>query len=328
MPCYKPLQALSTDGVNGKKVITILGSKKDDFDDSFLNFTPPHDHPVSEWCHSQSPTTSLTLPCGQCVGCRLDRSRNWALRSIHEASLYEDNCFITLTYRPEDVPPNGSLVKQDFTNFIKRLRFQYGSGIRFYMCGEYGENFSRPHYHALLFNFDFADKRFFKTSHGNKLYTSDSLSRLWPFGYHWIGTVTYNSAAYIARYCLKKVNGLMSDFHYSRQDKNGCSYSLVPEYNNMSRKPGIGSDWFKKYQSDVFPHDSVVHDGKKLRVPRYYDKLFEIKYPDDYERIKSLRSEKALRHQADNTVTRLQVKEYCQIARLGRLKRDFEQLGV
>jgi len=64
----------------------------------------------------------LELPCGQCIGCRLERSRQWAIRCVHEASMHENNCFITLTYAPEYLPPDGGLIKSDFQKFIKRLR--------------------------------------------------------------------------------------------------------------------------------------------------------------------------------------------------------------
>ena len=145
----------------------------------------------------------MQVPCGRCIGCRLDRSRSWALRCVHEASLHEQNCFITLTFNDENLLDNSGLKVSDFQNFMKRLRQKIAPRtVRFFHCGEYGEKFSRPHHHACLFGYDFPDKVLFrKTSSGN-LYTSELLSSLWPFGFSTIAAVTFETAAYVARYVL------------------------------------------------------------------------------------------------------------------------------
>jgi hypothetical protein len=101
---------------------------------------------------------TLELPCGQCIGCRLERSRQWAMRCLHESSLYDRNAFVTLTYDDEHLPPGGSLNYPDFQRFMKRLRKNSKSPIRFYMGGEYGESTLRPHFHVCLFGYDFPDK--------------------------------------------------------------------------------------------------------------------------------------------------------------------------
>ena len=117
----------------------------------------------------------MQVPCGRCIGCRLDRSRDWALRCVHEASLYEFNCFITLTFDDSKLPTcndcrkvescvanrdaGSSLRVCDFQNFMKRLRqFVAPVKIKFFHCGEYGAKLSRPHHHACLFGYDFPDK--------------------------------------------------------------------------------------------------------------------------------------------------------------------------
>ena len=210
---------------------------------------------------------SIQLPCGQCIGCRLERSRQWAMRCHHEASLYQDNCFITLTYSDEHLPSDKSLHVEHFQKFMKRLRKRFGEGVRYYHCGEYGEKYMRPHYHACLFNFDFPDKKIWKENNGNRLYVSESLSELWPFGFVTIGDVTFESAAYVARYIMKKVNGDLAESHYERVDwETGEVYQLKPEYTTMSRRPGIGSNWFAKFKDDIFPQDYVVINGKKLKA--------------------------------------------------------------
>lgn len=316
MVCFKPLQAISSPNrySPGKKKVSIISSKANALDSYAFNL-----------CLDPS-QEELTLPCGQCVGCRLARSKDWAMRCVHEASLYPDNCFITLTYNDDNLPPFGSLDKRHFQLFMKRLRFQYGSDIRFFHCGEYGDKFSRPHFHALLFNFDFEDKKHFRTVAGNKLYTSASLSRLWPFGFSTIGSATVQSAGYVARYCLKKITGDAADDHYKFVDEDtGLIFTRSPEYTTMSRSPGIARGWIDLFKSDVFPHDYVVLEGKKHKVPRYYDKLFEIEYPSDYKKIKDTRLDKALKHSSDQTTDRLLVREAVQIDKLTRLKREFEK---
>ena len=151
---------------------------------------------------------SLQLPCGQCIGCRLERSRQWAMRCLHEAQLHENNCFITLTYDDAHLPGDRSLHYSDFQKFLKRFRKSLGGAkIRYYMAGEYGEKFGRPHWHACIFGYDFHDKKLFKrTAAGSLIYTSEHLKKLWPFGHSSIGDVTFESAAYVARYIIPTRN--------------------------------------------------------------------------------------------------------------------------
>jgi len=206
----------------------------------------------------------VQLPCGQCIGCRLARSREWAVRCTHEAQLYEDNCFITLTYSDEYLPLNASLRRKDLTDFFKRLRKRFSHTIRYFACGEYGTKFARPHYHAILFNHDFADKRLYKSGKF-PLFNSQTLSETWPFGHSVVAGFSFESAAYTARYCVKKVTGKNADDHYGDR---------TPEFSAMSLKPGIGYDFFMKYYEDIVNYDRVVsRGGKESKPPRYYDKL-------------------------------------------------------
>lgn len=266
---------------------------------------------------------NLQLPCGQCIGCRLERSRQWALRCVHEASLYENNTFITLTYSPDTVPEHNSLRHRDFQLFMKRLRKRFNKSIRYYMCGEYGENNDRPHYHAILFDFSFTDLQLWKrTSADAVIFRSATLEQLWPYGFSSIGSVTFQSAAYVARYVMKKVTGDAAEIHYRFVDtETGEINYRVPEYNRMSLKPGIGAGWYDKYKSDVFPHDRVIYDGIHNRVPRYYDKLFTRSNPDKMAEIKSKRILDAMNNMSDNTQARLDTKEIVKNAQIHLLKR-------
>lgn len=269
---------------------------------------------------------TLMLPCGQCVGCRLERSRQWAIRCVHEASLYEQNAFITLTYSDEHLPADRSVNHRPFQLFMKRLtkytRKEYGHGVRFYMCGEYGENFGRPHFHACLFGHDFEDKTLWKMERDIPLYRSKKLEELWPYGYSTIGGVTFQSAAYVARYIMKKITGEAAANHYEWMDpETGEFHNRKPEYTTMSRRPGIGSRWLEKYRSDVYPDDFVVINGKKMKPPKYYDTQYELVYPTDLEQIKKARKQQGKKREAHNTPARLAVREKVQKARLSQLKR-------
>ncbi len=264
------------------------------------------------------------VPCGQCIGCRLDRSRQWAMRCVHEASLYESNCFITLTYDPQHLPSDGSLCKSHFQLFMKRLRKKFSdSPIRYYHCGEYGAKLGRPHYHACLFNFDFLDKVFFKRVGDERLYVSEVLESVWGKGFCTVGSVTFESAAYVARYIMKKVNGENAAKHYEHFDlETGEVSVLQSEYTTMSRRPGIGRAWYELWKSDVYPDDFVVLRGRKMVPPRYYDHLYEVDDPEEYARLKR---ERRVAVDKDNcTPERLAVREKVKQAQVGFLKRGIE----
>lgn len=268
----------------------------------------------------------VTLPCGQCRGCRLERSRQWAIRCSHEASLYSKNCFITLTYADAYLPPTGSLDITHFQKFMKRLRKKNGTNIRFYHCGEYGEKFRRPHYHACVFNYDPKDRKIYKTINKQKLYTSESLAKLWPYGMVIVGDVTFKSAAYVARYIMKKISGPMADKHYRIVDPETgeITAELAPEYTTMSRRPGIGQGWLEKYKYEPYPDDFVVINGKKMRPAKYYDRQYEVAYPSDYESLRGQRVRNAKKHAENNTPARLKVREQVLKARTSILKRELE----
>ncbi len=282
MPCYHPISAFQSRhvGASGKRAV-------------FFTFSPACD--------------SIFLPCGRCIGCRLERSRQWAVRIMHEASLHEQNCFLTLTYDDEHCPSDFSLNVDHFQRFMKRYRKRYGK-LRFFHCGEYGETYLRPHYHACIFGHDFADKIQCNISNGMPLYASASLAELWPYGRSWIGSLTFESAAYVARYCLKKVTGDLADSHYQRViESTGEVVQVAPEYVTMSRRPGIAADWWRKYGvSDVHAHDRVISRGVPAKPPRYYDKLYELQNPLDFEKIRSKRkldAEKKLLYDSDRRLS-------------------------
>lgn len=267
----------------------------------------------------------MTIPCGYCIGCRLERSRQWAMRCVHEASMHEKNCFITLTFSPQALKDRGtgSLRKRDFQLFIKRLRKAHGKGIRYLHCGEYGSKRGRPHYHACIFGFDFKDKQPFK---GN-LWRSSELERLWPYGYSSIGELTFESAAYVARYVVKKRYGKDSAQFYEKVfEPTGELETLLPEYATMSRRPGIGRGFLERYHSDIYPKDSIIVRGTSSRPCRYYDKYFEALEPVTYAKIKGRRKAKAVSRQLDKNQPSLDSRETHAKANLSaNRRRSFEE---
>lgn len=230
----------------------------------------------------------FTVPCGQCIGCRLNRAEGWTARMMHEAQLHEHNSFITLTYSDDHLPPDGSLNPDDVTLFFKRLRKALrGKKILYYYCGEYGENFSRPHYHIALFNHDFSDDRIpHRESPSGTVFRSPLLEKLWPYGYSEIGQLEYDSARYVASYVQKKVTGKKQAEHYTRIDEQGELIQIHPEYARMSRRPAIGLNWIQEYANDIYNYDICVVGDKKLRPPAYYDKYLKKTDPLRFDEIK------------------------------------------
>ncbi|UDN67547.1 replication initiator protein [robinz microvirus RP_41] len=293
MPCYHPMDAFQT----------LSGS---------IQF------------HESKDCRPVVFPCGQCIGCRLKRSRNWAIRCMHEKQSHALSSFVTLTYKYDYVP---SLDYRDFQLFMKRLRKEVGPS-RFFAVGEYGDDqagrygglLGRPHFHALLFGTWFDDRKRFSKD----LFTSDRLARLWPHGFSSIGDVTFQSAGYCARYCCEKVTGARAEAHYKRVDPDsGVVVDVVPEMAHMSLRPAIGRPFFERYWREMsLARDGVVVNGKTYPLPRYYDKVLDVIAPDlcdarDYDRY--INSQKFA---VDCTPERLLVREVVEQARFKLLKRE------
>ncbi|WNK12743.1 MAG: replication initiator protein [Microvirus sp.] len=254
-------------------------------------------------------TATLQIPCGQCTECRLKRSREWAIRCTHEATLHRDNCFITLTYKQSPISLNYS----DFQAFMKRLRSHWKTDkIRFYVGGEYGETnpktgckdggIYRPHFHAILFGFNFPDRVPVRLLNAEGLEHSANLDKLWRHGFCTIGKVSFESASYIARYCMQKRTGQQADTHYMYTDPDtGEIIMRTPEFNRMSLKPGIGKNWIRKFQDDVYPFDGVISRGVETKPPRYYDKHVDETSPDLLKTVKDRRESDGITRKPDHT---------------------------
>lgn len=302
MPCYRPLRAWRKNErtVNGKRGITFKRSEG----------------LVDE---------EFQLPCGRCIGCRLEYARQWAMRCMHEASLHEENSFITLTYDDANVPYGYSLDKRHFQSFMKRLRARIEpKQVRFFACGEYGDESFRPHYHACIFGHRPEDlKAIRRTGSDYPLFQSSFLSDVWGKGHVSVGEVSYESAGYVARYITKKVTGEKKAEAYWRVDEqDGKIYQVSPEFALMSRRPGVGRDWIDKFGLEVWNHDSVIVNGQEVLPPKFY---LNQQSEQTQERIKEARKERIAEIPLEErTERRLRVKEQVKAAQTRSLKRQLQ----
>lgn len=235
--------------------------------------------------------------------------------------MHQRNSWVTLTYAPEHLPPYGTLSRQDYKKFLKDLRNRV-SPTRFkYMgVGEYGSESKRPHYHIMLFGLDFPDMYHWRKSPtGDPLFRSEQLETIWTKGHAEIGAVEYNTAAYTAKYCEKRITGKGLDLIqddglriYERLTHHGI-VEVEPEFNTQSNKRGLGYTWFQKYWESVFPCDFVVvqtRTGYKIKSPPdYYLQLLREDHPEIYAKVKLARIEKGEEHALDSTEARLAVRE-------------------
>lgn len=319
MACFHPIQA----GRPGKGIPLVFGQK----------ILPQHE--------------KLKIACNQCIGCRLDHSLMWATRIMHETKSYQDSIFITLTYNQEHYPEDNSLSLDHWQLFMKRLRKTTNEKIKYFHCGEYSPKKTRPigpfnpdyymaegqrpHYHAIIFNHTFSDKELWTMRNDIPLYTSIILDNLWGKGFATLGNVTFESAAYVARYALKKINGPLEQ---KIDEKTGLRpYERVCHYTGnitevskerVSMSNGIGKNFYNTYKSDMFPRDYVIINEHQAKVPRYYDKIYDVENPESMEEIKERRILSMRDHAKDNTPSRLAQREKVKQAQNNMLIRGLE----
>ncbi|UOF81150.1 replication associated protein [Microviridae sp.] len=266
-----------------------------------VGYRSPTGKIVFKLAESYTDVKGIAIPCGQCIQCRLEKARQWALRIMHETQGHDISSFITLTYRDDCLPVGGSLIKTDIQRFFKRLRKSiYPEKLRYYAVGEYGGQTQRPHYHAVIFGYRPPDcKEYgiaYNSAYGtnarqNKLYTSKTLDSTWGKGACMIGSVDWESASYVARYVVDKITGDMAVSYY---------HGRIPEFSLMSRRPGIGGLFYEKYQNQLWRHDYVVMNGKKMRPPKRYEKYLELTDP---ERLKKLKAERRIKLKQTGLIT-------------------------
>lgn len=281
MPCYHQQLAVRMPGrtQNGKQPLKFIGKAS------------------SYWGRYRgAPIGALLLPCRQCIGCRLERSRQWATRLVHETKFHRNSCFLTLTYDNENLPDNESLKKAHLQTFYKDLRSRlsyYGKEkIKHFSCGEYGEGQGErawnPHYHAALFGGPFSitesddDRTQEEPSRSGGLqFSHRDIGECWPYGRHTFSELNFETAAYVARYVLKKISGPFAQAIYEGRE---------PEFQNSSN--GLGREHVETWKDDVYGNDKVVLPLRgEFTPPPYYDRVLEKIDPGLFEKIKKKRQE-------------------------------------
>ena len=301
MVCYHPLHAFR-DGLtrDGKQNYKITSNKV-----KSVSFDKVTNHwYMSEDKNKYSNNEYIDIPCGRCVGCRLDYSRDWATRCMLEAQYHSRTMFLTITYDDEHVPHSSyvqpetgeirdilTLSPRDFTLFMKRLRYyyfeKYKKELRFFACGEYGSSTFRPHYHAIVFNLDLDDlKEVKKSRSGFPLYQSDLVDKAWDKGYVLLSDNNWQTSAYTARYIMKKQKGDDADFY--------DEYNVEPEFVRMSRMPGIARQYYDDHKKDIYKNDEIIlNDGMTVKPPKYFDDLYADEFPNEFEEVRNKRIEAA-----------------------------------
>lgn len=283
-----------------------------------------------------NPDNPRQIPCNKCKGCLQDTSESWAIRAYHESMMHEQNSFVTLTYNDDNLPSDYSVDLREVQLFMKKLRKEYGSGIRFFAASEYGFKDFRPHYHLLLNGIDFrSDRKLHKDTRQGPLYTSAKLESIWGKGFCTIGSVTLKSAFYCLQYIFDKKHD--DPNRYVRQHPVTSEIvTCKPEFRTMSSKPGLGFTWFQKYKSSCFPSDFLVIEGRHYAVPRYYQQLLEkeaqavtrhlpaydltIETDEHKELQRRKRSRRTAEHKWNSTPERLKVREFIHEQKLKRRK--------
>lgn len=285
MTCFKPKACIMTSYMNGAPSKLTNWTKSTAYSRKKLQALAEN---LNNNCscdklgESMSYSEQIEVGCRKCIGCRLDKAREWAERIMLECESSNNCYFVTFTIDDEHMNDDFSLCKKEFADFLKNLRQavyrNFGErGVRFYMCGEYGRKNLRPHYHVIFFNLPIDDLVPFQ--YGQSVYyRSAFLEKYWKKGFVVVGEVTFNSAGYVARYTMKKANNFLVS--------QGCE----PEYTNMSRKPGIGRIWFDNHWLELYERDGVYmkSSGKVslVRPASYFDKLMKQIDPDRLSDIK------------------------------------------
>lgn len=322
--CTRPLHGFVVGKKsNGKDEVVIMPHDVSVIRRRGADWVPFAADSIPEWLDvSDFRSFPIDIPCNHCVECRLHFSRSWATRMMLEQQYHEQSWFITLTYDDKHIPlsyypdpdtgeamPVQTLEKKALQDFMKRLRDHYsrltgGDKLRYYAVGEYGDSSHRPHYHLVVFGLNLSEKdltHLKNSALGFPYYASKLVESCWTFGYSMVCAVTWESCAYVARYCMKKLSGDFKDFYQA--------FNIQPEFSLMSRKPGIARLYYEDHKSDIYKYDeiflSTTSGGMKSKPPRYFDQLFDIDDPELLAEVKARRIRYALasERQRDRTTT-------------------------
>ena len=301
MPCYSPIKAWEK-------------RHPEDNGNYGITFTPAE-------AQLDSP---IDIPCGGCIGCRLDKAADWSTRATNELRYHDDACFITLTYNDDHLPNDKSINRDDPRNFLRRLRRAYpDQKIRYFGCGEYGKNqqgeinpftgkpdIGRPHYHYIIYGMNFDDRRLINDDDIPQ-YESQQLEELWGKGFTSLGNADQKNIDYISQYTTKKINGNMAADHYKYLDPvTGEEINRQPEFISVSTQPGIGSQWFDDFEGDCLKGFITNGKGRVQKIPKYYKRQMKERFcSENYETVKKNTMKHVKPDHPDNSPERLKARE-------------------
>jgi len=247
-----------------------------------LNTPPPGPDneglPIAKW--RLRGLSYLQLPCGTCIGCREQRAQHWALRCKLESLEHKHTCVTTLTYDDAHLPP--TLQRRDLQLWLKRLRKLSKNQVKFYACGEYGEQYGRPHYHVILFGLKY------DTSYINDSWVQHAkwclcnprqrqfCTNTEAIGLTYTDNVSTEAINYVVNYTNKKKEWRFAERHERLDTTTGELYYWEPPFQIMSRGGRLGhgiGNAARKYSNSWA--DFAVNNGVKMSVPRYYRRSYE-----------------------------------------------------
>lgn len=321
MACYHPLKAFRVGTLpSGKAQLKVVP-----YDVQHIELWP---NEVWQYCGTRTRSRQALhayydwqeIPCGQCIGCRLEYSRQWANRCVLELDYCDEAYFVTLTYNDEHVPMSWyadqdtgeafqamTLRKRELQGFFKRLRLYSGQdNLRYYSAGEYGAKYMRPHYHCIIFGLHLDDLQLLKsTPDGWQYYRSPLVESAWmeskgkgrrkkgesgiPLGFVVVCRVNWSTCAYVARYVTKKLTGHLAEWY--------DYFNIERPFALMSRMPGLGKRWFEDHPDldpEEYIHVKTEDEGLKFKQPRYFDYLRELEDPDCLKDVKLARRQRAM----------------------------------
>jgi hypothetical protein len=282
MPCTNPILAYRK--TNG----AINFMRKSDYD-------APH-------------ANKMLMPCGKCIICLRNKAKSWMLRMANEAKMHEQNCFITLTFEDEHLPKHGSLRLEDPQKFLKRLRkylekdwhmvdgvktSKIPCKIKYFYCGEYGDQHQRPHYHLCIFGWAPHDMQIFSQKKSGDQFTSQTIAKIWTQGFHTVSDFTDATGAYTAYYMVKE-NIFFDLTPYDAIDPDtGEEIKRMPPFQRMSRRPGLGTTFYHKYKEEIINNGSYIN-GQSVPVPQAYLNILRKEDEEKYKVLKTNRENKSI----------------------------------
>ncbi|MGL4388188.1 MAG: rolling circle replication-associated protein, partial [Brevinema sp.] len=248
---------------------------------------------ISPYILKIPPYAGLSVPCRNCIECKISRSDEWETRIDNEWQTWEHGVFLTLTYDEIKIPKNYSLVKRDLQNFFKRLRYYLKKRkIKYFACGEYGKRKQRPHYHAILLGVSKEEHELRVCPKGGYWIEKGILKDSWDKGIIHVGDITSDSIGYVTHYIDKKLTGKLAEVNYMDKGRD-------PPFQLQSQ--GFGLDYAKKNEKQIKEHLFIPRKGQKKPVPLYYRTKLGIKDDPRIQQMAINKQEKILKEHAIRT---------------------------